>query len=168
VGSRLGSLHRQHHRLLGLVVYLHAQPPRTAPAVEPVQVLLAVRGVEHHQVLVGREFVEDEVVYDAAALVGQHRVLPRHRRDLAEVGGDKAVQERACVRATKVSACHVAYIEHAPSLAHGLHLLQNARVLHGHLPACEGHHPRACLQVRRVECCALHKMEIRRGGKCPA
>ncbi len=55
----------------------------------------------------------------------------------------------------------MAHIEHPPALAHGLHLLKDARVLHGHLPACEGHHARACLQVRCVECCALHKREIR-------
>jgi hypothetical protein len=51
---------------------------------------LAVGGVEHHQVLVRRALVEDDVVYHAAALVGQHGVLSRHRRELAEVGGHKA------------------------------------------------------------------------------
>ena len=129
---------------------------------EPVQVLLAVGGVEHHQVLVGGAFIEDDVVHDAAALVGQHRVLSRYRRDFAEVGGHKAAQECAGVRAAKVGARHVAHIEHAPALAHGLCFLQNARVLHGHLPAREGYHAPTRLQVRRVECCALHRIVIRR------
>lgn len=55
----------------------------------------------------------------------------------------------------------MAHIEHAPALAHRLHLLQDARVLDGHLPACEGNHAPACLQVRLIECRALHSITIR-------
>ena len=66
------------------------------------------------------------------------------------VGGD-GVGESERIRAVDLDFTHVADVEQADVLAHGVVLFEDAGILDGHVPAAEVDHPGAQLTVRRVE-----------------
>ena len=68
-----------------------------------------------------------------------------------EVVREERLQELARRRPLDVELAHVRDVEDAAVLAHGAVLRDDALVLHGHLPAGEGHHARACREVALVE-----------------
>ena len=156
---RLRPLHREQR---GLVA--HVLPLRAADAVrgDPRPVLVDVGGVDHEHVVVVGQPVHRQVVHDAAFRVAEGRVL-----DLADLEGPRVVGAQALDRGERVGAAHlelahVADVEEADRAAHRAVLLDDPAVLHRHVPAAEGNHLRARLDVNVAERGALERG--RRGG----
>ncbi len=113
--------------------------------------LVGVAGVDDQQPAVLVEPVKDHVVVRTAVLVGEDvvaRLTGLHVRDLVD---GQRLGPCAHVRAAQVELRHVREVEQARSLAHGLVLLEDARILHGHLEPAKRHDPRTQRQVSIVE-----------------
>ncbi len=83
--------------------------------------------------------VDDQVVDDAPALVGQQRVLGGPDLDLAQVVREQRLEQVDRVHALDLELAHVGDVEDAAVLPDGAMLGDDALVLDGHLPAGEGH-----------------------------
>ena len=83
------------------------------------------------------ELVAEEVVEDAAVLLGQDGILRPVLGDLRDVVGQDPLQERLGAGPGRLDLPHVADVEDPGPLPHGHVLLADARVLDGHLPAGE-------------------------------
>ena len=92
----------------------------------------------------------DEVVLDAAGLVGQQRVALAARLQGLYVGRHEPLQRRRGARAAQGQLAHVAHVEQGRRRAGVVVLGQDPGVLHGHLVAGEGHHPGAEAAVEGV------------------
>ena len=114
----------------------------------------AVAGVDDEQVA-ALAAVGDEVVDDAAALVREQRVLRLPGGEPVEVVREHALQERVGAAAADLHLPHVRDVEDAGGGAHGAHLVDHARVLHGHLPTGEGDEAPARFRVAAVQRSAL-------------
>ena len=165
--DRARALNRDQAVLVGGIAYLGAA--RLA-FLEPVVDRLAVGRVDDEQVLPVREAVDDEVVDDPALLVGQQRVLRLSVRDLVEIVREHLLEKGVSRRPVDVDLAHVRDVERAAVGADRAMLLDDARVLDGHLVPGERHHPRAERDVARVERRALERRglhgrdSIERGG----
>ena len=115
---------------------------------------ITVAGVDDEQVAVLAP-VRDEVVDDAAAVVGQQRVLGLAGCHPVEIVREHALQERVCPAPPHVHLPHVRDVEQAGRRAHRVHLVDHARVLHRHLPTGEGDEAPARLRVACVQRRAL-------------
>ena len=74
--------------------------------------------------------------------VGQQRVLRLAVLEAVDVVREHRLEERLRARAVHVDLAHVRDVERARVRSHRLVLLDDARVLDGHLVAGEGHHAR--------------------------
>ena len=143
-GAGVGALQREHRELGVGVVDLHVAVEAGRLLREPGQVALMVRRVgdrEESAAALG-EAVGEQVVDHTPVLPAQHRVLRAVLGDLGHVVGEDPLKEALGVRARRADLAHVGDVEHAGAGAHGDVLLAHPLVLHGHLPAREGHQPR--------------------------
>ena len=87
--------------------------------------------------------VNQDVVDQPALVIGHQAVLDLIEIQLRDMVGGDPLQPRQYSRAVEGEASHVADVEDPDSLPHGLVLLDDARVLHGHEPAAEFDNPPA-------------------------
>ena len=114
--------------------------------------LVAVRRVADDEPAILRGAVDDEVVEDRALLVAGARVERLAVDELRRVVRDRGSSTTcAGVLAAHLELAHVRDVEEAGRRAHGLVLVDDARVLHRHLPAGERDDPRAGFHVLVVE-----------------
>ena len=142
----LGSLHRDQRGVRRDVA------PRGAAELarllgDPGPVLVDVGGVDGEHEPFGPEPVEREVVDDAAVGNTEQRVLDLSDLERADVVGGQDLQRGQRLRASHLELAHVADVEEADGRADRAVLLDDARVLHGHLPSAERNHARACGDV---------------------
>ncbi len=147
--ARLRPLDREHRVVVQTVVERHVEGLRLLG--EPGQVLVVVGRVRDRQIVVLAELVGEEVVQDASVFLGQDAVLRPVVGDLADVVGEDALQELQRLRPFRLDLAHVGDVEDAGLGAHGVVLLLDAGVLHGHLPAGERHELGARGDVAVVE-----------------
>ena len=106
-----------------------------------LEILLLVGGVDAQEIVVVRHFVYQDVVHEAAVLVKQAGIMRLADLELARralVVTKSASSPR--FRPADFDLAHVADIEKAHGCAHGLVLVDDAGILHGHVPAAEIHH----------------------------
>ena len=127
--------------------------------------------VDDQQDVVVGDAVHEQVVDRAAALVAEHRVLGGAIGQLRHVVGDEPLGEVERLRAADPELTHVAHVEQARRLAHGAVLIEDARVLDGHVPPAEGGHLGAEGEVPGVKGGDLERSVGHRGaeasGKVP-
>ena len=146
--DRARALHGDERVLVGDVAHVGAGD---LALLQPREVGLAVRGVDDEEIGALVEPVDDEVVDDAAVLVREQRVLRLAGRELVDVVRERRLQEVAGARPFDLELAHVRDVEHAGVGPHGAVLVDDAGVLHRHLPARERDHLRAELDVPVVE-----------------
>ncbi len=112
---------------------------------------VTVARVDDEEIVVRIDPVGDQIVDDAAAVVRQQRVLRVALTELVEIVREQRLKQLVRVRALDVELAHVRDVEDAAVGAHRPVLRNDALVLDGHLPAGEGHHPRAGCDVASVE-----------------
>ena len=125
----------------------------------PIGILVTVGGVHADEPLLLAEPCHDEVVHDAAIGAthrGVERLAYRERRTAV---GDEAVHGRSGAGAAHEDLAHVAHVEDAGGLPHGMVLVHDARVPHRHLEAGEGGKAGAGSHMAVVE------REAGRGGR---
>ena len=146
--ERARALHGEQRVVVGDVAHV-----RAAQLVldEPVEVGLAVRGVDDEQVPVRVEAVGDQVVDDAAVVVREQRVLRVAGLELRDVVREQLLEELPRLRPLDLELAHVRDVEDAGVGPDRLVLGDHALVLHRHLPAGERHEPRAGFDVLLVE-----------------
>ena len=96
---------------------------------------LTVARVRDHEIPLGAEAVDDDVVDDAAIVSQQERVLraaDRQRREFAPKG---VVKQLARARSRDEKFGHVRDVEDAGGFAHGAVLGEVRRIANRHLPA---------------------------------
>ena len=99
------------------------------------------------------DLVDQDVVDESAVLVEQAGVLRLADLQLVDgVGGDE-IGELGGFRPANFDLAHVADIEEADRVAHGVVLVDDAGVLDGHVPAAEIDHLRAQGAMDRVQGC---------------
>jgi hypothetical protein len=152
--QRARALYRDECILVGGVTYLGSA--RLA-LLEPLVDRLAIRRVDDEEVLPVREAIGDQVVEDSAALVRQQRVLRLAVGDALEIVLEHLLKEGKRSRAVHVELPHVGHVERAGVRAYSAVLGDHALVLDGHLPTCERNHPRARVDVARVQRRALQR-----------
>jgi len=99
--------------------------------------------------------VDQQVVDHAAVGLAHRRVEHAAGEKLGDIVRDEVVQEPGGVRTSHVNLAHVAHVEQPRGAPHRLMLLENAAVLHRHLPACKGDHPAAEVPMDLVQRCLL-------------
>jgi hypothetical protein len=104
------------------------------------------------------ELVDDQVVDDSPALVGQQRVLGLAGREAVDIVRERALEQIARARPLHLELAHVRDVEDARVGPHGAVLRDDALVLDGHLPAGERHHPRPELDVPIVKRRVLERL----------
>ena len=120
---------------------------------EPLPVLLDVRGVHDHEKPALGATVDDDVVHRAARGNGEGGVLRLPVHELRDVVGRRPLQEREGALPLDLELAHVGDVEEAGGGPHGGVLGDEARVLDGHVPPAEGHHPGPAFPVDGVERC---------------
>ena len=120
------------------VAGLHAE--RLALGADVVPVLFDVGSIDHQQVGLGVDAIDQQVVHDTATSVGHAGVLHLAVHEFRHVVGRDALQQGEGLGALDPDLPHVAHVEHARTLAHGQVFVVDARELDGHVVARElGH-----------------------------
>ena len=140
-GPRRGALHGDHGPVFLGVRHLGVEPRRVVA--KPGQVLVVIGGVRDGQEPVRPEPVGEQVVQHAAVVPAEHRVLGAALRNCAHVVGEQALEQVLGAGPAGLDLAHVRDVEHAGARAHRPVLGADPLVLHRHLPAGEGHQPRA-------------------------
>ena len=116
-----------------------------------LEILVLVGGVDAEEIMIVGDFVDQDVVHEAAVFVEQAGVMGLSEFQLLDgVGGD-VVGEFGGFGAANLDLAHVADIEDAHGVAHGVVLVDDSGVLDGHVPAAEIHHPGAEGTMDRVQ-----------------
>src|SRR5262245_42441307 len=146
----LGPLHRDEPGALGRVaparvLDVHGRRRDVGP------VLVDVPGVDGDHVPRVAHAVHGQVVDDRAVRIAEDRIL-----DLPDLESRHVVRGQVLERGERPGAlhlelAHVAHVEEPDGTAGGAVLLDDAGVLHRHLPPAERHHARAGGDVLRVE-----------------
>ena len=117
----------------------------------PGPVFGTVARVDHKHVAVFRKSVHQQVVHDAPAAVGHAAVLDFAIKQGAGVVAGHPLDQGQSVWSRHEKLAHVAHVEHADAVAHGVVLFLQPGVLHGHVETGEGNHLSSCRKVRVVE-----------------
>ena len=97
------------------------------------------------------DLVDQDVVHEAAVLVEQPGVMGLAEFQLLDgIGGD-VIGQSGGFGAADLDLAHVADIEDAHGVAHGVVLVDDAGVLDGHVPAAEIDHPGTEGSMDRVQ-----------------
>ena len=147
-GLRLRALHGQQAGAVRDVLHLHAL---RVVLLNPVPVFLDVRRIDYQQVVLIGQLVYQQVVHDAAVVVGQAGILGFAVGELAGVVAGHALDEVERLGAAQAKLAHVRYVEHAHGAAHSVVLVEVGRVAHRHVVAGEGHHFGTQLAVLTIE-----------------
>jgi hypothetical protein len=89
--------------------------------------------------------------------IAEERVLDLAERERGRVVGGQPLHRGEGADAADFKLAHVADVEEADGRAHTAVLLDDAGVLHGHVPAAEGNHLRAGRDVYCVQGSALER-----------
>jgi hypothetical protein len=144
-------------------------PPRLGGVLaDPLPVLVDVGRVDGQHVAVGGEPIEREIVDDAAVGIAEQGILHLSDRERADVVGGQPLQRGQGLGPFDLELAHVAHVEAAHRRAHRPMLLDDAGVLHRHLPATEGHHTGAGFHVGVEERGALQGRIHERPSRPPA
>ena len=128
--QRAGALHGQLRHAVGGIL----QPGALGVVGgAPRPVLVDVGGVHHQQVLLGLILVDQQVVHNAPLLVGQAGVLHAAGGEGGHVVRGDFLQEGQRLRPFDPELAHVRHVEHAHGVAHRQVLVDDARVLYGHV-----------------------------------
>ena len=144
-----GTLHGKLAVVVRQVVYLHIVA--LGGVLYPGKVFGDVAGIDYKEILVFGEAVYQQVVHYSAVGVEHHAVQDIAVADFGDVVGEYVVDEAPGVGAFDVDLAHVADVEHAHALAHGVVLLDNAFVLDGHVKSGKGTHLCVKGQVQVVQ-----------------
>ena len=118
---------------------------------DPGVILRSVRGVDHEQEMGGSHSVDDQVVDVGTARCEQTGILRLPHPQPAGVVARYPLDGREGVLAGDLELAHVADIEQPCPGPHGQMLVDDARVLDRHVPACKWHHPGVGRAVAGVE-----------------
>src|SRR2546430_758391 len=150
---------------------LHRDEPGALGRVAPARVLDVRRRLRHvgpvfvnvtrvdcdHVALVAHA-VDREVVDDRAVRIAEDRILDLADLESRHVVGGQVLERREGAGALDLEFAHVAHVEEADGAAGRTVLLDDAGVLHRHLPAAERHHARAGRDVLVIERRALERV----------
>jgi len=103
------------------------------------------------------EPVQREIVHDPAVLVAEQRVLDLADPERGDVVRREPLERPLGIRPAELELAHVAHVEAANRVPYRAVLLDDARVLHGHVPPPERNHPSAEADVGGVERSALQR-----------
>ena len=122
----------------------------------PVEILFARAGVDHEQVFVFAEAVDDHVVHERSLRIEQRRILRLPDRQPRRVVHRDVLHRRERLRSGQADVAHVADVEDADAGAHRHVLVDDAAAERGgifdrHVPAVELHHLRAHLAMDGVQ-----------------
>src|SRR5581483_10592952 len=122
------------HGEIGALDDLHAESRRMLA--NPGEILVARARVDDRAEPRFLEKIDDEVVDDATLLV-QHAAIERFARrfQLADIVGEKSLQEGSDARALEVDDAHMRDVEHTGAAADGMVLRDLRAVLQWHVPA---------------------------------
>lgn len=107
---------------------------------EPREVFVNLGGVHHHEEGFRLHPVQDEVINDSGPVIEHDGVLPLADVQFIDVIGQHGVQPCSRCGAGHRELAHVGDVKDAAGFAHGFVFVQDAGVLHRHVPAGEGNH----------------------------
>src|SRR5579885_1030339 len=116
-----------------------------------LEILFLIAGVDAEEEVIVRDLVDEDVVDEAAVLVEKAGVVGLAGFELVDCVGGEEIGEARGVRAADLDFAHVADVEYANAGADGVVLLDDAGVLHGHIPAAEIDHSGAQRAVHGIE-----------------
>ena len=137
-GFGLRALDRQQRHVVRLVVELDVVA--FGKAVEALPVFFEVGRIDHRHEFLLAQAIDQQVVHQAAAVVGQGAVLHTAREELIDIVGSGVLEELPRLRAPHEEFAHMGDIEEAHRLAHGEVFFGDRSVAHRHLEAGEVHH----------------------------
>ena len=157
-------LHRQSGAARAAILKLN---PVVEMLLQPGEIFLGARGVDHEKEFLIRRAINDQVIDDSTALVQQKSILAGADFELVDVVGQHAIQPTRGRRTRRRQLTHVRNIEDADVVPHRLMFLGNAGVLHRHEPAAERNNLRAQLAVLLIKrsgfrVAVAHRREVRR------
>ena len=120
----------------------------------PVEILFAGAGVDHQQIFVFAEPVDDHVIHKSPLRIKQGRILRLADGEPGGVVHGNVLNGGQGLRPSQPDIAHVADVEDAHASPHRVVLGHNAargRVFDGHFPAVEFDHFGAHLAMNRVE-----------------
>src|SRR5579883_40610 len=116
-----------------------------------LEVLVLIAGVDAEEEVIAGDLVDEDVVDEAAVLVEEAGVVGLSGFELVDRVGGEEIGEARGFRAADLDFAHVADVEYANAGADGVVLLDDAGVLHGHIPAAEIDHSGAQRAVHGIE-----------------
>jgi hypothetical protein len=160
--GRLRALDRDERVVGGAVRDARARP---GARLRPGEVLRSVRSVDDEEVVVLGSAVDEQVVYERPAVRQKRGVLNSPVRELRHVVRGDSLERREGLRPGDLELAHVRDIKETDALANRAMFLENAGVLHRHLPAAEVDQTRAELAVDLVKGGSLERNGLARCGR---
>ena len=121
----------------------------------PGIVLIDIGGIDDEEELVVRHLVDKQIVHGAAILMQHHAIVYLAHGSTGNVVGEDVLHELLRLGTAHQHLAHVAHVEHAACLAHGIVLVHDVGVLDGHLKAPERHHLGTQCNVLVVKTCSF-------------
>lgn len=125
--------------------------------IDPAHDFFAVAGVDHKTITRCIDAIDQDVVQNAACFVADQTIADLSIDKVVDSAGQQAAEQWLRCVASERQAAHVRDIKQANRRSDGVVFVDDARVLHGHFPAAEFHHPSAVSDVpikqgRTVQC----------------
>ena len=127
-------------------------------AADVLEILLLIRSIHAQEEGIVRHFVDQDVVDETAMLIEQPGILRLPVLQLGDAVGGDVVGQLHGFRPANFDLAHVADIEQADRVAHGVVFVDQAGILHRHIPAAEIDHLRAGRAVHFVQRRALQSV----------
>ena len=150
---RVGTLHGNLSVDVALVNGFHIES--LCLSLYPGIVLVDVGGIDNEEELIVGHLVDKQVIYGATILMQHHAIIYLANGSTGNVVGEDVLHELLCLRAAYQHFAHVAHVEHAACLAHGIVLVHDVGVLDGHLKTSKGHHLGTQSNVLVVKTCSF-------------
>jgi hypothetical protein len=131
--SAFGSLDRKACCRVTQVRYLHFIGFREQ-VLKLCPVFADFAGIDDQEELHRAAAVKDEIVDHTTPFIQQDRVLSLPDFELRYIIGQSTIQKSQCTTAADGELPHVRDVKHTHSIPHGLMFLNDACVLHRHLP----------------------------------
>jgi hypothetical protein len=110
---------------------------------DPGKIFVGVRGIDDKQEVFGVEAIDEQVINDAALLVGQGGILHLIVIELGHIVGRQLLEQREGVIPDDFDFAHMRNVEETGSLAYRHMFGDRSAILHGHLPAGKVNHATA-------------------------